>query len=104
MTTMDWNGRPTFLAFREFHEANPHVYDELRRLALDLKSRGRNQYGIMSLMNVVRWHRAMATTRDADDFKVNNNFAPYYARLLIRQEKKLAGFFVLRHSEADEVQ
>ena len=85
--------------FRLFHAANPAVYAELRDLALTLKRRGRRRYSIMALINVVRWQRALQTT--GDDYKVNNNYAPCYARLLMSEEPELAGFFEVRTSLAD---
>lgn len=86
--------------FRAFHEANPSVYIALRDRAFELLKAGRKRYGIMALINVVRWHRALTT--HGDDYKINNNFAPFYARLLMEQEPDLAGFFEVRTSVADE--
>lgn len=87
------------LKFKRFHGENPEIYENLRTMALDLKSRGHSKYGVMSLLNVIRWHRDMETV--SDDFKVNNNFAPYYARLLMRNEPALQDFFRLRTATAD---
>jgi hypothetical protein len=86
--------------FREFHDANPAVYAELRKLALQLRAAGRTRYGIMALLNIVRWQRALKTTDD--EFKLNNNFAPFYARLIAEQEPTLRYFFSMRRSIADE--
>ena len=85
---------PLERAFQEFHEKNPGVYSEIRDAALDLKRAGRDVYGIKSLIEVVRWHRNI-TTR-GDEFKINNNYAPYYARLIMSREPELEGFFNLR--------
>ena len=80
--------------FREFHGKNPEVYNELLENALKLKRAGREVYGIKSLIEVVRWHRNISTR--GDDFKINNNFAPYYARLIMSRVSELDGFFNLR--------
>jgi hypothetical protein len=85
--------------FIEFHNENPWVYRELRRLALGLKKRGRGYYGIGALFEVLRYERAMTTTDD--EFKLNNNHRAFYARLLMRNESQLDGFFALRTSAAD---
>ena len=85
---------PLEQAFREFHEMNPGVYEELVECALKLKRAGRDVYGINSLVEVVRWHRALNTR--GDEFKINNNYAPYYARLIMIREPELKGFFNLR--------
>jgi hypothetical protein len=81
-------------AFREFHNANPHVYKQLVELACQLRARGRERYGIKSLFEVIRWHKALETTDE--DFKLNNNHAPYYARMIMETIPELNGFFRLR--------
>lgn len=81
-------------AFAQFHAENPQVYAELRKLSFDLKRRGRERYGIKALFEVLRFHRAM-TTNDPD-FKLNNNYHAFYARLLMEQEPGLKGFFETR--------
>ena len=82
------------LKWGAFHAENPDVYRELRRLALDLYGMGRIRYGMKGLFEVVRWHRAMATTDE--DFKLNNNYTAFYARLLMADEPRLGKFFELR--------
>lgn len=81
--------------FFEFHYKYPEVYEQLRQMALDLKERGHSNYGINGLIEVYRWHRAM-NTEDKHGFKINNNYAPYYARLLMHYNPELDGFFRLR--------
>lgn len=80
--------------FWAFHAANPTVYNLLRSLALDLKRRGRERYGIGGLFEVLRWQYAFHTT--GEEFKLSNNHRAFYARLLMEREAELDGFFVLR--------
>ncbi len=80
--------------FREYHEANPHVYAGLKDLALRLKKRGRNHYGIAALFEVLRYERALVTV--GDEFKLNNNYRALYAREIMENEKELGGFFATR--------
>jgi hypothetical protein len=43
------------------------------------------------------------TTAGDDEFKVNNDYAAYYARLIMWQEPDLGGFFQLRSApDADQ--
>jgi hypothetical protein len=37
----------------------------------------------------------------SNDFKINNNFAPYFARLIASQEPDLRGFFKQREFKTD---
>lgn len=86
------------LAFDKFHAENPKVYAKLVALALQYKSRHRRQIGIKLLIEVVRWHTMMTTTDP--DFKINNNHAPFYSRLIMAQEADLKDFFRTREQRA----
>lgn len=80
--------------FQAFHEANPHVYHALRKMALDLRRRGFRRYGIKALFEVLRFNHAIQTNGDA--YKLNNNYTALYARLLMEREPHLRGFFETR--------
>lgn len=80
--------------FARFHADNPHVYAELRRLALDLVERGHRRIGIGMLTEVLRW--SAMTTRGDDSYKINNSFRAAYARLLADTEPALADAFEFR--------
>lgn len=77
--------------FREFHEANPEVYEALVRLARRIKSTGVTTYGIVGLYEVLRYDRFLKT--DGKPFKLANNYRSRYSRLIMEQEPDLAGFF-----------
>jgi hypothetical protein len=82
--------------FLEFHRDNPHVYDHLRNLCIDIRRRGVTRFGIRTVWERLRWHARFETTRTLDDWKLNNNHTRYYARLLMAQEPELAGMFETR--------
>jgi hypothetical protein len=81
--------------FREFHAANPDVYDELVRLARRARARGHRRMGIELCFGALRWNRFMQTTGEGG-FKLNDHFTSRYARLIQAQEPDLQGFFELR--------
>ena len=81
--------------FNAFHQANPHVYEMLRRLSLDAARHGR-RLGIGMLFEVLRWQNAMTTTDEASEFKLNNNYRAFYARLLMEREPDLQDYFETR--------
>jgi hypothetical protein len=58
--------------------------------------KGRRKVGIKMLMEVLRWNYQMQTQDPNSDFKINNNYAPYYARLLIQNNPTWADVFELR--------
>jgi hypothetical protein len=87
--------------FVQFDRRNPAVFAWLRREALVLVRRGRQRLGINMLLEAFRWHSMLATEDPASEFKINNSFAPFYARKLMAVEAELAGVFELRRSVAD---
>jgi hypothetical protein len=86
--------------FETFHHENPHVYRTLVRLAREwVTSTGKQKLGIKSLFEVARWQLAIETSDP--DYKLNNNYTAFYARLIHTQEPDLDGLFNVRASEAD---
>lgn len=87
-------------AFWRFHTENRHVYDELVMLARRAKSRGASKLGIGMLFEVLRWRHTLRT--GGDDFKLNNNYRSYYARMIMLKEADLEGIFETRKLHANE--
>lgn len=83
------------IKFSEFHNSHPWVYRRLKELALDLKSSGVRYYGISGLYETLRYEASLRS-RDEDGFKLNNNFAALYARMLVQDEPSLKEFFRFR--------
>lgn len=87
---------PIERAFVAFHRANPHVYQELERLALQLwNKRHPPRIGVRMLWETMRYNRWL-TTESLDEFKLNDHYIALYARLLIARNPGLAGVIELR--------
>lgn len=87
--------------FEQFHTDNPDVYRILVQLAHQWITRtGSRKLGIATLYERTRWQIAVATSDP--NYKLNNNFRAFYARLIMCREPALAGMFDLRESVADE--
>jgi hypothetical protein len=82
--------------FEQFHQVNPWVYDALVRLAYELQQRGRRRIGVGLLFEVLRWQHAMATTDPSSEFKLCNDYASRYARLIVNNHPDLESVFELR--------
>lgn len=92
---------PIAQRFTQFHASNPAVYTTLVRLAREWVQRtGRHKLGIATLFERARWELVI-TTNDPE-FRLNNSYRAWYARLIMRQEPDLAALFDLRASEADD--
>ena len=81
-------------AWQEFHDANPGVYSLVERFTKQAIDAGYKHYGMMSILQRVRWHTMIET--DGDSFKINNNHAPYYARHFMQENPQYDGFFRTR--------
>jgi hypothetical protein len=92
---------PIEQSFWQFHTANPWVYEELRNLAISLRRKGRKNYGIKALYEVVRFNRTLKLTTSTE-FQLNNNYTACYSRLLMSQEPELRDFFRVRLRRAPE--
>lgn len=78
--------------FWEFHERNPRVYDRLVAMTRLKLSRGRPQVGMGQLFEVLRWEWDL--THDfREEFKLNNNYRAFYARLIEKNHPDLRGVF-----------
>jgi hypothetical protein len=81
--------------FSIFHKKNPQVYKMLVSKCKSWRFRHpKKKLGIRMLWEAMRWDYMMQT--DAEDFKLNNNHTPFYARMIMDCEPELSGIFELR--------
>ena len=85
-------------SFGLFHHANPHIYRLLRAMALEYKRSGHAHCGMKMLWEALRYSSGVQTR--GEPYKLNNNYTAMYARLLMRQERELRGFFEVRERRA----
>jgi len=81
-------------SFWKFHDENPAVYALLVRLTREAKDAGRKSVGIKALYERARWEFDLDTTTTSP--KLNNNYTPDYARLIMIRNPDLDGMFQLR--------
>jgi hypothetical protein len=80
--------------FEQFHAENPHVLDELVRLAREAITSGRSRLGIKAIWEVCRWNLNLSTT--GRPFKLDNSMTAAYARMIMEQHPDLRGVFETR--------
>ena len=83
----------TISEFNSFNKRNPSVYTKLLEISLRLKKVGASKYGMKALFEILRFN---ALLQSDSKFELNNSYAPYYARLLMKNEPLLDGFFRIR--------
>lgn len=104
--TFDWTAlhsdEPACDRFKAFHYANPWVMDRLIEMALRLRARGIQHYGIAALWEVLRYDWTLQTDDPTSTIKLNNDYKAFYAREIMRRHPELDGFFATRRSQADK--
>ena len=88
--------RSSYERFRKFHDANPHVYVHLVRMARQAQAAGASKLGVRMLWEVLRWKVLIRTVRVEGDFKLNDHYPPHFARMIMAQEPDLADIFETR--------
>lgn len=76
-------------AFEIYHTANPKVYNELKRMALQAINKGKSKISFKLITNVLRWEIFMKTEEKQSvqiegkkvTFKINDAYHSRYARL-----------------------
>ena len=89
---------PRFASFVEFHRDNPTVWTMFQRFAQEALSAGR-KIGARAIGERIRWEVTIKTT--GEEFKVNDHFWPYYARLLMLTDDRFDGFFTVKDKRFD---
>jgi len=85
--------------FLEYHKTNPHLYDAFKAVAFDAMKMGFKTYGANGIFEIIRWKRA---ERGEGEFKINNNYAPLFARLFANEYPQYRAFFKFRRSKFSE--
>ncbi len=83
--------------FQEFHAKNPEVYRLFCYFTIQVMNAGHNKYSAEAIFNQIRWYTTVETR--GDDFKINNDYKPYYSRKFMEEYHK--DIFYTRSSVAD---
>jgi hypothetical protein len=73
---------------------NPKVWEKFRDYTLDVINSGRNNYSQWAIVNRIRWNEEIET--QGGEFKINNNYISFYARMFHAKYPEHEGFFRLK--------
>lgn len=85
--------------WESFHKINPQVYAAIERQALRLAAQGERRIGVKAIVEDLR--RGRLATK-GDDWRINNSWPAFYARLLVANHPELERVIEMRRSLADE--
>jgi hypothetical protein len=88
-------------AYRTWLDDNPQVFALFERFAREAAGLGR-PFSAYLLRERIRWEVAMTWGKDADGFKINNNFTPFIARDLIAKHPEYAHLMQTRKTKEEE--
>jgi len=104
MKDKDGNYITTKAAFDIYDKANPIVYEKFKTEAFRARNkrkggRKRTHYSSKRILEWIRHECAMRIISD-DEFKINNNFTPWYARKFVLEFPDFKDFFEFREIRA----
>jgi hypothetical protein len=87
-----------WIDFAHWHRTNPHVWPLFVRYAFEAINAGRKRFSARAIIHRIRWHENVEL-RAVDEFKINNNWSPYYGRIFCEVYPQHSGLFALREVE-----
>ena len=85
--------------FFEFHKSNPHVYALFEVYTFDTIRSGKTKTSAWLIVNRIRWEVQMKTI--GDEYKIQNGYIQYYARLFMKNHPQHFGFFDTKKIKGD---
>lgn len=87
--------------FAEYHLENPHIYQKFRYFTLVAIESGYKHIGAQMIIERIRWQTGVVSKNS--DFKINNDYAAFYARMFMAEYPSYSSYFRTRQSEADKI-
>jgi len=87
--------------FDNFHEAHPEVYQMFVQFSISMINRGYASYSTNSIIERIRWEKDVGGD-GVNQFKINNNHAPFYSRKFMEQYPQYDGFFRTRKQTSEK--
>lgn len=89
--------------FFDFHARNPEIYKQFKRFTKELLgSKPTRTIGAQMIIERIRYELFLNQMDEREEYKINNNYAPGYARLFMKDHPEFDGLIRLRTSIFDE--
>jgi len=85
--------------FFDFHKVNPNVYAVFERFSLEAAESGIKKTSAWLIVNRIRWEVEIKTY--GDEYKIQNGYIQYYARLFMKNHPQYFGFFDTKKIKGD---
>jgi len=80
----------------DYHKNNPEVWELFVKYTFDRINRGFKNYSVNGIFERIRWDADAVGGDGVREFKINNNYRPFYAKRFMKQNPKYDGFFKTR--------
>ena len=78
-----------------YHAKHPEVWDYFVQFTFEKIKQGYKHYSAMGVWQRLRWELSVGAD-GVSEFKINNNYVPYYARRFMKKYPEHDGFFRTR--------
>ena len=83
-----------------FHRKNPKVWALFQKFTFQLIRRRFRHYSVMGVISRIRWETDVPNPSGGSEFKMNNNYSPFYARRFHKEFPDHDDFFRLREQSS----
>ncbi len=84
--------------FRKYDCENPQIWERFVQITKQAWDRGFRKIGAHYIIQIMRWDTGL---RARDEYKIGNNYFPYYARKFMLEYPEYQGMFELRALKGD---
>ena len=84
-----------------YHQEHPEVWENFVKFTLEKIRAGYKHYSAMGVWQRLRWELSVGADGE-NEFKINNNFVPFYARQFMKAFPQHDGFFRTRHQTSED--
>tara|TARA_R110002126_G_scaffold152930_1_gene300135 strand:+ start:127 stop:396 length:270 start_codon:yes stop_codon:yes gene_type:complete len=84
--------------FKKYHEDNPHIWEAFKKYSFEAKRKKFKNYSSNGIFEIIRWHTDISAR---DEYKLNNNYRPDYARKMMLEFPEFKDFFSIRILKAN---
>ena len=88
--------------FLAWHQMHRDVWAAFEKFSLQVADSGKRRYGSMAILNRIRWYVEIESR--SGEFKVCNDWAPYYARIFSWEHPQYFDLFVTKQLKKGEEQ
>lgn len=86
--------------FVDYHKGNPQVYEMFKKFTQQVLDKGRDRISAKFIFERMRWE-SLIVADDPEEFKINNNYTSFYARMFEHEFPEHEGLFAKRKAAVD---